>query len=48
VQRIAIRLRVHRYGADAKVATGPDHAQRDLTTVCYQNGLDHGQAAWKS
>ncbi len=31
--RIGVRIRIHRDGLDAEVATGPDDAQRDLATV---------------
>ena len=41
VQRVAIPFRVDGDGADPQLATGADHAERDLAPVCDQDLIEH-------
>src|SRR5208283_919141 len=44
-QAVAVRLAVYGDGADAHLAAGGDHPQRDLTTICDQNLTKHINSA---
>ena len=48
VERVAVRLRVHRDGLDAELAAGAEHAPRDLSPVSDQDRPDQrcGRADW--
>jgi hypothetical protein len=41
VQRVLVRLGVHRDGLDAELAARADHPQRDLSPISDQNLLEH-------
>ena len=42
VQRVGVRLGVHRDGGDAHATRGADDAAGDLATVCDQDLVKHG------
>ncbi len=41
MQRICVGFRVHRYGADAKLAAGLEYPAGNLTAIGYEQLLEH-------
>ena len=43
MQGLPVGVGVHSQGRDSHLPTGPHDADRDLTTVCYKDSLEHGR-----